>query len=328
MRKILLIFCFVFSVCSFFFSKAQNYNMQGFELILKPLMEEMLSAESDNERFAANEKFMENLEDALNWEKSFSYPFPLLKDISILTSPDKQFRILTWAIVSESGDFENFGFVQAKNSLKNEYEVYRLFDRSDNCIQPELEKLNDSSWYGAVYYDLITTKNNGNTYYLLLGWDGNNIYSRRKIIEPISFARNSARPIFGQTVFYKEKDRKRYIFEYSTETTFNLKYETQYYNITSNKKAKSTLLHKAKPFEVEEPETDKKQMIFFDVLEPMAYGMEGFTQGYVPSGEVTGLYFEDGKWKKLKHNVLPRNKKDKKDTFVPNTTKRNSIFPN
>ena len=54
---------------------AQNYNMQGFELILKPLMDEMFSAETDNERFAANEKFISNLEDALNFEKSFSYDF-------------------------------------------------------------------------------------------------------------------------------------------------------------------------------------------------------------------------------------------------------------
>lgn len=302
--------------------------MQGFELILQPLMEEMLGAETDNERFAANEKFISNLEDALNWEKSFSYDFPLLKNISILTSPDKQFRIFTWAIVSEAGDFENFGFVQSKNSLNGNYEVYRLFDKSEDSMQPELEKMNDSTWFGAVYYDLIQTKNDDKTYYVLLGWDGNNIYSRRKIIEPISFVRNSGKPIFGQTVFYKEKERKRYIFEYSTETTFNLKYETQFYNVSSTQKVKSTLMRKAKPFEVEEAKTEKMQMIFFDVLEPMAYGMEGFTQGYVPSGEVVGLYFEDGRWKKLKYNVLPRNKKTKKDNFNPQSPKHNTMFPN
>ena len=89
---------------------AQNYNMQGFELILKPLMDEMFSAETDNERFAANEKFISNLEDALNFEKSFSYDFPTLRNISILTSPDKQFKIFTWAIMSESGEFENDDF--------------------------------------------------------------------------------------------------------------------------------------------------------------------------------------------------------------------------
>lgn len=326
MKKIFSILCFI--LCFYSFSvKSQSYNMQGFELILKPLMEEMLSAGTDNERFAANEKFISNLEDALNWEKSFSYNFPTLKDISIITSPDKQFKIFTWAIVSESGDYENFGFVQSKNSSNGEYEVYRLFDKSDYCFQPEIEKLNDSTWFGAVYYDLIVTKNEGNTYYTLLGWDGNNIYSRRKIIEPITFRKGSGRPIFGQTVFYKDKDRKRYIFEYSTETTFNLKYDLQYYNISSNKKAKSTLLHKAKPFEVEAPETEKRQMIFFDILEPMSSGMDGFTQGYVPSGEVTGLYFEDGRWKKLKQNVLPRNKKNKKDEYDPASAKRNKLFP-
>ncbi|MBQ4421004.1 MAG: hypothetical protein II878_05605 [Bacteroidales bacterium] len=312
-------------LCLNFTTQAQDYNMQGFELILKPLMDEMFSAETDNERFAANEKFISNLEDALNFEKSFSYDFPTLRNISILTSPDKQFKIFTWAIMSESGEFENFGFVQSKNS-KGEYVVYQLFDKSDDIIQPEFAKLNDSLWFGAVYYDLIQTKYDGNTFYVLLGWDGNDIFSRRKVIEPISFHKNTGKVTFGQNVFYKEKDRKRFIFEYSTEANFTLRYETQHYDVGNTKKAKSTLFHKAKPFEVEAPETEKRQMIFFDELEPMNSAMQGFKQNYVPSGNITGLYFENGKWRKLKQNVLPRNKKEKKDNYVPKERK-SGLFP-
>ncbi|MDO5759884.1 MAG: hypothetical protein Q4Q06_02525, partial [Bacteroidota bacterium] len=126
------IFILIFSFC-YSLSFAQNYNMQGFELILKPLMEEMFSATTDNERFLANEKFISNLEDALNFEKSFSYNFPTLRNINILVSPDKQFKIFTWAIMSESGEFENFGFVQSKNK-NGDYLVYRLFDKSEDVF--------------------------------------------------------------------------------------------------------------------------------------------------------------------------------------------------
>ncbi len=326
MRKVRVIIFVIlsFDVCVLY---SQNYNMQGFELILKPLMEQMFSASTDNERFSANEKFISNLEDALNFERSFNYDFPTLRNINILTSSDRQFRVFTWAIMSESGEFENFGFIQSRDK-KGEYIVYRLFDKSEDIFHPETAKLNDSLWYGAVYYDLIQTKYEDNTYYVLLGWDGNNIYSRKKIIEPITFNKNTGRPSFGQSVFYKEKERKRFIFEYSTEATFNLKYETQHYQTTAQKKKKSTFFHKARPFEVESPQTEKRQMIFFDELEPIHYSMQGFNQNYAPSGNITGLYFEKGKWRKLKQNVLPRNPKNKKDDYIPKQNKSGLFPPN
>ncbi|MBP3253452.1 MAG: hypothetical protein J6M30_02970 [Bacteroidales bacterium] len=317
---------FVALLFSFGLKAQKSYNMVGFEMQLKPLMEEMFSADKDNERFAANEKFISELEDALLFEKSFAYSFPALDKISILTAPDKSFRIFTWAIVNQSGEWENYGFVQSKNNVTGEYELSRLFDKSRDAISPEEEKLNDSTWYGAVYYDLIANKHEGKTYYILLGWNGNDIYSQKKIIEPISFRQN-AKPVFGQQVFYKDKQRMRYIFEYSTDAEFTLKYDDQYYEISTNQKAKSTLLHKAQPFEKEAAKTEKQRMIFFDELEPTVYGMDGLTQYYVPSGEVTGLYFDNGRWKKLKYNVLPRNKAEKNDAYTPDETKIRGLFP-
>ena len=68
-------------------------------------------------------------------------------------------------------------------------------------------------------------------------------------------------------------------------------------------------------------------MIFFDILEPTTYGMEGLKHYYIPSGEVTGLFFEAGKWKKIKYNVLPRNNAEKKDNFVPDETQKHTLFP-
>jgi hypothetical protein len=319
---ILFLICFCFTV------KSQSiYNMQGFELQLKPLMEQMFSAQTDNERFNANEKFMSVMEDALEGQKSFSYPFDSLDKIKILTSKDKVFRIFTWAIVNQNGEYDNFGFVQSKNRTSGDYEVYRLFDKSDEIAMPEYEKLNDSTWFGAVYYELITTKNQDNTYYTLLGWDGNNIYTKRKLIEPITFAKNSGRPIFGQNVFYKDKNRRRYIFEYSPKAYFNLQWGNQFFTESNTRrKVKSTLFRKAKPFEVEAPKMDKKQMIFFDVLEPAVDNMEGLKQNYVPSGEVDGFYFDNGRWKQIK-DIVPRNKSNNKDKYIQEKEHNSTLFP-
>lgn len=305
----------------------ESYNMLGFELQLEPLMNEMFEAKNANERFAANDKFLTTMEDALLFENSFSYHFEKLSKISILTSKDKQFRILTWAIVNQEGEWENYGYVQARNAEDGTYEVYRLYDKSDEITDPETQKLDDSTWFGAVYYDLIQTKADNATIYTLLGWDGNNIYSRRKIIEPISFKRNSGKPIFGKNIFYKEKDRMRFIFEYSTQTNFTLKYGEQYYEVEGQTKTKSTLFHKARPFEVEPPKTAKEKLIFFDLLEPENPSMAGLTQYYVPSGEVVGLKFENNKWKKIKYNVLPRNAKEQNDDYQPDNTIKHTLFP-
>ncbi|MBR1626741.1 MAG: hypothetical protein IJ681_06325 [Bacteroidales bacterium] len=321
-------FCFVLLLClSFSLTAQKNYNMQGMEMILQPLMETMYSANSSNERFAANEKFISELEDALDMEKSFSYPFSGLNKINILTSKDKQFRVFTWAVCDDEGYWENYGYIQSRNNSTGDYEVYRLFDKSEEIISPEEQKLNDSTWFGAIYYDLIETKFDKRTYYVLLGFDANDIYTKRRVIEPVYFRNGSGRPVFGQNVFYKEKERQRYIFEYSTDASFTLHYGEQYYDIVTTQKAKSTVFHKVQPFETVPNETKKEKMIFFDELEPATSGMEGLSQYYIPSGEVVGLYFEGGKWKKLKYNVLPRNKAEKNDDYTPDDSKRRTLFP-
>lgn len=324
--KIKIAFIVLFAVSGMEGFAQKSYNMQGFEMILEPLMQQMFSAKKDNERFAANEKFISEMEQALDFDKSFAYKFPKLDKINILTSKDKQFKIFTWAIADDNGTYENYGFIQSKNKVTGEYRTFRLFDKSEQIMDEENQKLDDSSWYGCVYYDLVEQSFDKRTYYVLLGWDGNDLYSRKKIIEPISF-KSDGSPVFGQNVFYKDKDRMRYVFEYSTDANFTLKYGLQYYDIVSNQKAKGSKFHKPKPFEKEPAKTEKDKMIFFDLLEPATMGMDDLKLYYVPSGEVVGLKFEGGKWKKIKHNILPRNKSEKNDDYEPNYNIQRSLFP-
>ncbi len=291
---------------------AQELMLQNSEKELQQLMDRMFNSRSDNERFHANEQFLTVLDNALEYGDSFYYPFDSLSGISILTSPDKQFRIFTWAVFSSEGSYDNFGYIQAKNASTDEYETYRLWDRSDDIFNVQEEKLSDTMWLGAVYYDLIQIKEDGKTYYTLLGWDGKDIYSKRKIIEPVSFRRNSARPVFGASVFYRQKNLKRMVFEYAPTTAFNLKWDNQYYTVKEIRKAKGGLFKKARPFQVEEQKTEKEWMIVYDELEPMYDGVGNFEQLYVPSGSVVGLRFENGRWRKVE-NLVPRNAKKKNE---------------
>ena len=314
MKKIIILICvalFATPLCS------QDIMLQNAEQELSSLMNVMFSSKDDNERFNANEKFLTLLDNVLEYPNSFDYPFENLDKISILTSSDKKFKIFTWAVFSNEGDYDNFGMIQARNETTEEYEIYRLWARSDDVFSPQEAKLTDTSWFGAVYYELITTKNENITYYTLLGWDGKDIYSKRKIIEPITFKRNSGRPNFGASIFYKEKQLKRMIFEYAPTASFNLKWDNQYHKEGGVKKAKQKGMKKNKPFEVEEAKIERSQMILYDELEPMCDGLGMVKNLSVPSGKVVGLRFERGKWRKVE-NLIPRNSKRKTEIDVKN----------
>ncbi|MDR1725715.1 MAG: hypothetical protein LBR28_04925 [Bacteroidales bacterium] len=276
--------------------------LENFENQLKPLTDSMINAKIDNQRYAANEKFLILFEDILSYPKTFSYSFEQLNNISILTPSDKRFRIYTWYVVNDFGEYENFGFVQSENKDEKEMQVYRLHDRSDEIIMPEGAKLDDSIWFGAVYYDIITTKNEDITYYTLLGWDGKDIYSQRKVIEPLSIKSSNGKPVFGASVFYREKDRKRCIFEYSPNATFLLKYDNQYTETIDRKKIK----RKGKQQYINDTIRERNYMIVYDSLQSLFDGFDNLPQYNVGAYQYNGFRFEKGKWRRIT-GVVPRN---------------------
>ncbi|MFA7081606.1 MAG: hypothetical protein WC135_03240 [Bacteroidales bacterium] len=313
-KLIILILSVLFSVEGF---SQKNQVFKDFEIQLKELMNLMFDAPTDNERFNANERFIVVIDEVLSMENSFPYPFSDLSRISNLKSSDNRFRIFTWAVVSQDGTYEHFGFVQAKNETSGAFEVYKLNDKSEEFFNPEYDKSDNETWFGAVYFELITNKYEDRTFYTLLGVDGNNIYTKRKVIEPIVFKARSGKPEFGATYFYKQKDKRRSVFEYNAEARFFMKWDDQYYEDKSRRDKPSFMssIFKKKQIQkrnkVVEPSIAKEYMIVYEVLEPMFEGLEGKTQFYVSSGYVNGFKFERGRWR-LIESVLPRNQ-DKKD---------------
>ena len=59
-------------------------------------------------------------------------------------------------------------------------------------------KLNNSQWIGALYYSLTPFKRGKKDYYLLLGWDGNDERSNRKIMDVLSISKSLT---FGAPIF-------------------------------------------------------------------------------------------------------------------------------
>ena len=160
------------------------------------------SAPTDNERYLASEQAVGELSAALEEEESEHWKWQLPKVASVLTSPDGLLRIFTWAVVRDNGEFECFGAIQYYNDREEEYQYSLLNDKSEEIMNREESLLSPENWFGAVYQELIQTSHGGKTFYTLLGWNGVDNLTERKIIEPVIL--RGGVPQFGAPLFRRE----------------------------------------------------------------------------------------------------------------------------
>lgn len=223
---------------------------------------------TDNEKDSLNAIILNYFEKILKQNGSFEYPFSTIKKIGNIYSEDKNVRIITWNIKYKNGEYKYFGFLQHVNKKKKRIDTWMFVDESH--LMPEPEKLNlyHNHWFGALYYQIIEVKNMGRKYYTLIGWDGNNYLSQKKIIDVLYFS-GSGKPKFGKNIFKLDKKRKNYkrvIFEYNSQIVMSLQYDKQY------------------------------KKIIFDHLRPEPKSMVDHYEFYVTDGSYDALEFSGGKW--------------------------------
>lgn len=256
--------------------KVSKELISEYEDTLKVMAHIIMNGENENIKIKANNNFKITLKEVLQYERSFNYPFDSLKTISIKKSSDNNLRIFTWILKKDNGSYEYFGFIHYKNRSKKRYEVFSLNDNSENIRRPENEQLDNDNWYGALYYDIIYIKKKGRKYYTLLGWDGNNDVSTKKIID-VMYISGKSKIKFGASIFKSGKNTtKRFIIEYNATSTISVNYNKE----------------------------DKK--ILFDNLIPMRKDLQGLYEYYVPDGTYNALEYKNGKWI-LKDNVTANN---------------------
>tara|TARA_B100000809_G_scaffold130889_1_gene128687 strand:+ start:1803 stop:2687 length:885 start_codon:yes stop_codon:yes gene_type:complete len=280
MKKIFFLTLFSILTISVFSQKVSKQLIAEYEDTLKVMAHTIMNGENQAVKTEANNAFISTLQEVLQFERSFNYPFDSLKTISIKTSSDSKVRIYTWLLKKDNGSYQYFGFVHYKNKSKKRYEIITLNDNSENIRRPENEQLDNNNWYGALYYDIIYIKKKGRKYYTLLGWDGNNDISTKKIIDVMYFS-GREKIKFGSSIFKKGKTTtKRFIIEYNATSTISVRYEK------------------------------KEKRIVFDHLIPMRKDLEGLHEYYIPDGTYNALKYTNGKWE-LKNDVAANNPSSK-----------------
>lgn len=231
---------------------------------LNVLGKQILSNENDEVKYQANTKYKSILKTVIETESSFDYDFSALKTVSILQ--ENNLKIYNWTLPLSDGTYKYFAFFQIKTD-KKKFRVVELVDKSETIKSPENRVLTNKNWYGALYYKVIYSKKLGKDYYTLLGWDGNNLLSNKKLIDVVSTSTNGILK-FGAPIFKTEKKtKKRVIFEYAENVVMSLKYNV------------------------------KVEKIIFDVLIPSSSNLKGVYEYYGPSLEMFDAFFiENKKW--------------------------------
>lgn len=249
---------------------------------LMDLRKHYLEEPSFDRKDSLNLLFLNQLRDAILAPNGFKLRLDSLPKVGTVLSDDKKLRLITWNTVDEWGQFTHFGFLQTSSG-----DVLDLSDASKGMPTPDLQSLSPHKWFGALYYQIVKIKNKGGNYYVLLGFDGNDNYSSRKVIEFLHFDIKLKKWIFGRRQFAPPfSDKTRYILEYSNQVSVSLRYHA-----------------------------NRKQIVF-DHLTPMNPGVEGIYSFYVPDMSFDAFELKKGIWH-LVQNVDIRGPKPSSKFFDP-----------
>jgi len=217
LKRFLIVFVLFFTILNL---NAQSKFLDS-EQDLNAQFESLKIAPNDSVKWSLSQKIMADLKTVLRKKGSFAYPFSLINNLGKVTSPDDQLRIFSWNYTLENGDYRYFALCQKKDGRKT-----RLFEFQQNLQVEEsmTTKLSSDQWLGALYYQIVPFKYNKKSLYLLLGWDGNNNRTSKKVIETLGFSK-TGNPEFGfPFINWRGKRLSRVIFEYSKQVQIQLKY--------------------------------------------------------------------------------------------------------
>ena len=207
MKKIYLIFFLSISFSSYS-QKGNNKLIAEYEDTLKVMAHDIMNAESEKQRRASNESFITNLTEVLKYKKSFFFPFDSLITISRIKAPDNSFRIFNWLLRKDNDTYEYYGIVHYHNKKRKRFDIITLNDNSMNIRNPEQADLDAENWYGGLIYDVAYIKRSGIKKYILLSYDLNDNYSRKKIIDVMYFSgKNKIK--FGLPIFKKSMNQSQ-----------------------------------------------------------------------------------------------------------------------
>jgi hypothetical protein len=235
--KIFSLFCLLsFTNLNAQLSISNKSDIIAFEKKMQRASNRMIFDTSQMNRQKSTYEFIKLLKDALKIEGSFQYKFDSIQYISKAYSPDSLFRIFTFQLTLNNRTVRHYGCIQLN---KKGSKIIPLIDHSDTFPLTPQERITNKNWFGAVYYKIISKNIGKQKQYFVFGFDPNDVFSSKKMVEPIEIVGDSmayfGKPMFEKTttkkdplsgeVITKKEILHRYIVEYSAQANISLNYD-------------------------------------------------------------------------------------------------------
>jgi len=257
-------------ILGLFFLSTSVFGQDSWDLIkvedsLKAVFNSMSCETSYPRRDSLNSIFYSMLRGTLESQTSFTHPFDSIR-IGKLKSPDGKFRVFTWNIPQPGGYQKYFGLMQVKNP-DGTIRLIELIDSRKRITDAKNEKLTANRWMAALYYQLVQFPTANGNAYILLGYDFNNLFTSKKIIDVLTFD-SQGNPTFGYPVFNVDGKYRlsRILFEFNARVSMVLRYN------------------------------EDRKTIVFDHLSPSSPEFAGDFQYYGPDGSFDGFKLEGTEW--------------------------------
>ena len=265
MKTLFLLLAFSSAGC---FSKGieQDTFLISKEKEISEILLKLRKAESDETRAVHNEDLKEELEALLTRPSVLTYPFESWTTMSTISAPDGEFRIFNWNVENDFGVHSHYCYLVKPDGKENTV-IELIEDKITIAPKPD-HTLTAEHWYGALYYSIIPVKKGNRTLYTIMGYNGNDRTTNRKLLDVFYFKGKTLR--MGYPIFQEGPDSERLVrrvfFEYSEKAIISLRMN------------------------------ENLGAIVFDHLVPERPDLEGLYDFYIPDMTYDGYKWEDGIW--------------------------------
>jgi len=273
--------------------KKTTFDFWSVELSIQQLFREIRETKDDSLAIKLHRQIEDVLAETLVIPESYQYKFDSLRMMGRVFAPHKDFCIFNWNHSSLDGTYRYFALIVLPGKKGEANRVIRLKETTESIFRPDQQILGTNQWIGCLYYKITPKKRgkDGKRYYTLLGLDMNNLKTKKKIIEILSFDPNGT-PQFGAPIIELNGWTKhRAIFEFSAQQSMYLEYNRC------------------------------KRRIEMDHLAPLMPYLVGEYEYYEPDLYRDALKFKGGRWKHIKDIQKPPKSKKLKKSSLPKPPK-------
>jgi len=280
--------------------KKPTVDFSPVEVSIQQLFSDIRETKDDSLAIGLHLQIEEILAKNLVTPEAYIHKFESLTTIGRIYAPRKDFRMFNWNHSNRDGTHRYFALIVFPGKNNEPNRVIRLTETTDSIARPDQQILGPDQWLGCLYYKIVPKHRgkDGKQYYTLLGLDMNNLKTKKKYIEILSFDSNET-PQFGAPIIELNKWQKyRVIFEFSAYQSLYLEYNRI------------------------------RRRIEFDHLAPLMPYLVGEYEYYEPDQFRDALKFRRGQWKHIKDIEKPKDKKFKKRSLPkpPKSTRQVGVI--